>query len=93
MNLRARVSRLERAAADRPPPGRLDILVLQPVRSDPEGRAAGVYLNPPGNVAELVYEGEEPDPGVRAKLEARVLNHGLTIWLRPDPSRAAEGPA
>jgi hypothetical protein len=85
MNLRTRIARLARAAADRPPADALDLVVCHAAARDRTRRPVGVYRNPAGNVAEYVHPGDEPDPAVLEPLAARLVPWGAVLMCESEP--------
>lgn len=65
MSLKARLARLEQAAADRPAPGLLDVVMVCPV-ADARGFAPGLYrVGPPGSSGGVfVYDPVIVDPEI-----------------------------
>jgi hypothetical protein len=80
MSLRSRIDRVKRDLDKRPKPDQIDILVWVPAGSNSaEGRPPGEYLT--GSVLDLVYDGDEPDPAVLARLKPRMSRGAITIVL------------
>ena len=84
MRVRARVERLRQRVGDRPPPGRLDLVVAVPVGCGmADDLPPGVHFNADGRVATVVYEGKGPDAAVMAGLEVRLATTGLVVTTHP----------
>ena len=83
MSLRRRVSRVRATVADRGRP-ELAFLVVwasaDPSRADPH--PPGVYRQ--GGVLEVVHDGEEPDPAIRARVRELVTPAALEIVCGPE---------
>ncbi len=83
MSLRVRVSRMRAAVSDRDRAERAFLVVWEPVDpSRADQRPPGVYRQ--GNVVEVVHEGEEPDPAIRARVREMVTPTALEIVCGPE---------
>jgi len=69
MTIRTRLANLKRSLGDLPPPGRLDLVVADPVGSGmADDLPPCVHLTAGGWVATVVFEGAGPDEAVMARL-------------------------
>lgn len=87
-SLSSRVAALEAVTEDLPEPDRLLMVVCYRRTGDPEGRDEGVYFNADRSCAEVVFDGEFPDPGVIAALRERMPGDGsgcIVTSYTPDP--------
>ncbi len=83
MNLRGRLAKLTKVVASRPRADQIHILEwIRAGTSGAEGRPPGEYQT--GNVVEMVYAGDEPDPVVLARVHARMPPWALTIQFGPE---------
>jgi hypothetical protein len=82
VSLRGRVGRLAAALAGRGGDDLAHIVVWVPAGGDADGRPPGVYRT--GGVLDVVYEGDEPDPALRARVARQAAPAALEISLGPE---------
>jgi len=91
VSLRGRVGRLAAAVAGRGGDDLATLIVWSAVGRDADGRPPGVYRT--GGVIDVVYEGDEPDPALEARVRPQATPMALNIVLGPEvvpPPAAAD---
>lgn len=91
MKLRGRVERLTAALAGRRGDDLASLVVWVPAGGDAEDRAPGVYRT--GGVLDVVYEGDEPSPSLRARVMGQAAMAAMEIVLGPEVVQAPGAPA
>lgn len=85
MTPRSRMAKLRKALAALPVPDEIHLMEWIPVGSKgAEGRPPGALQRQGSNVTAVVFEGDEPDPALLARLKPRISAHALTIIHGPE---------
>ena len=85
MTPRSRMAKLRKILAALPVPDEIHLMEWIPVGSKgADGRPPGAYQRQGSNVAAVVFEGDEPDPALLARIKPRISPHVITIIHGPD---------